>query len=254
MSRLTFPRSPEDYLDYTLTLPQGRTPDTLVVYLHGFASDQQGEKVLYLRDRFTAAGCAHLAFDHRGHGRSSGTMKELTVSRNLEDVEAIITAHGAGYRRRILVGSSMGGQAVAWYAARHPDQIAASILIAPGFRFLDRRMKELGPQGMAKLNRDGEIAYQNEWVCVTIGKELFEDAGQYDVDRLIAAYRTPTLIIHGTNDDSVPFEDSIDFIQRSTARPLELLLLAGGDHRLNEYKETLFSAAQAFLHRLRLLD
>ena len=254
MSRLTFPHSPKDYLDYTLTLPKGRTAETLVVYLHGFASDQQGEKVLYLRDQFVAAGCAYLAFDHRGHGRSSGTMKELTVSRNLEDVEAIIAAHGAGYRRRILVGSSMGGQAVAWYAARHPDQIAAGILIAPGFRFLERRMKELGPQGLEQLNRDGEIAYQNEWVCVTIGKELFEDAKDYTIDKLLAAYRTPTLIIHGTNDDSVPFEDSVDFIRRSTARPLELLLLAGGDHRLTEHKETLFSAMRDFLRRLQLLS
>jgi pimeloyl-ACP methyl ester carboxylesterase len=254
MARLTFPNSATDYLDYTLALPDGRTAETLVVYLHGFASDQWGEKVTYLRDCFTDSGCAYLAFDHRGHGRSSGTMKELTISRNLEDLEAIIAAHGAGYRRRILVGSSMGGQTAAWYAARHPDEIAANLLIAPGFRFIDRRMNELGPGGLEKLRREGAITYKNEWIEATVGPALFDDAGQYGVDGLVAAYRTPTLIIHGMNDDSVPFDDSVDFIQRAPARPMELLLIAGGDHRLSDWRETLFSAMQAFLQRLQLLD
>lgn len=244
----------DSYLDYTLTPPSdGRATKTLVIYLHGFASDQSGEKVVYLRDRFTAAGCAFLAFDHRGHGRSSGTMKELTISKNLEDLDAVIHAVGKNYSKPLLIGSSMGGQTAAWYAARHPDQVEAAILIAPGFRFIERRMEELGPKGLAQLKKDGQILYKNEWVETTIGPALFDDAGQYTVDRLLPLYRTPALIIHGTDDDSVPFEDSVVFTKLTKARPLELLLIAGGDHRLTDWRETLFSATEAFLRRLHLL-
>ncbi|MEW6325487.1 MAG: alpha/beta fold hydrolase [Nitrospirota bacterium] len=253
MARLSFPHSPNDSLDFTLTLPPNASTDTLVIYLHGFASDQLGEKVLYLRDQFIAAGCAYLAFDHRGHGRSSGTLKELTVSRNLEDLEAVLVAEGAKFQRCILVGSSMGGLTAAWYAARHPGRVAANLLIAPGFRFIERRIEELGAPGLSLLKRDGEIVYKNEYVCVTIGKALFDDAPEYTIDKLFPAYRTPTLIIHGTADESVPFDESVEFVQYAAARPLELLLIAGGDHRLNEYKETLFSAMREFLRRHRLL-
>jgi len=254
MPQLRFPRPSADHLDYTLTPPSdGRTATTLVVYSHGFGSDQFGEKVVYLRDRFSAAGCAFLAFDHRGHGRSSGTMKELTISRNLEDLEAIMRAHGDDYARRILVGSSMGGQTAAWYAARHSDEIAANVLIAPGFRFMERRIEELGPKGLEKVRKEGQIIYKNQWVEATIGPALFDDAGQYAVDRLLPLYRTPTMLLHGTDDESVPFEDSVVFAKLTKARPLELLLIAGGDHRLTDWKETLFSSMEAFLRRLHLL-
>jgi pimeloyl-ACP methyl ester carboxylesterase len=254
MARLRFPETSGDYLDYTLAqASDGRASTTLVVYLHGFASDQLGEKVVYLRGRFTGAGCAFLAFDHRGHGRSSGTMEELTISRNLEDVDALLRAHGKAYARRILIGSSMGGQTAAWYAARHPDEVAATILIAPGFRFMERRMEELGPKGLAQLKKDGRIAYKNQWVEATVGPVLFDDAVQYTVDRLLPLYRTPGLILHGTEDESVPFEDSVVFTKLTKARPFELTLIAGGDHRLTDWKEMLFSTMETFLRRLHVL-
>src|SRR3990172_7719817 len=108
MPQLRLPHSPDEYLDYTLILPKGRsTTDTLVIYVHGFASHQKGEKVLYFRDRFTDVGAAFLAFDHRGHGDSSGTMKDLTITRNLEDLEAIFSSQALNYKKRILIGSSM---------------------------------------------------------------------------------------------------------------------------------------------------
>jgi uncharacterized protein len=254
MTQLRFPHRPAEHLDYTLTVPSdGRTATTLVTYLHGFASDQSGDKVLYLRERFAAIGCAFLAFDHRGHGRSSGTMTELTISTNLEDLEAVLQHHGQGYARRILVGSSMGGQTAAWYAARHPGEIAANVLIAPGFRFMERRLEELGPKGLEQLRKEGRITYKNRWVEATVGPALFEDAGQYTIDRLLPLYRTPSLLLHGTDDDSVPFEDSVVFTKLTKARPLELLLIAGGDHRLTDWKATLFSTMEAFLRRLQLL-
>jgi len=238
-------------LDFTLTLPQRtQTPDTLVIYLHGFASHQKGEKVLYFRDRFVKMGAAYLAFDHRGHGNSSGTMKDLTITRNLEDLDTMIKTEGAGFKQRILIGSSMGGQTAACYAARRPDTITANLLIAPGFRFLQNRLKELGTKGLKKLKAEGQITIKNEWVEVTIGKELLDDAQHFTMDRLVKDYQTPTIILHGTEDGAVPFQDSVDFIQRSKARPLDLLLIAGGDHRLTDQKEVLFEHMYTFCKRI----
>ena len=251
MPQLRLPKSSHEYLDFTLTLPQmRRTSDTLVIYVHGFSSHQKGEKVLFFRERFNESGWAFLAFDHRGHGNSSGTMAELTVTRNLADLDAILLSQGARYKKRILIGSSMGGQTAALYAARHPDRITANLLIAPGFRFLQNRMRDLGPEGLKALQTKGEMTIKNEGVELTISRALLEEAKQYPVENLLADYKTPTLIIHGTEDDAVPFEDSVAFIQKSAARPLELLLIAGGDHRLTDHKETLFLAMQIFCQRI----
>jgi alpha-beta hydrolase superfamily lysophospholipase len=251
MTRIKLPGKPEEFLTYTLTLPRGtQTPDSLVVYLHGFASHQRGEKVLYFRDRFVEMGAAYLAFDHRGHGSSSGTMKDLTIARNLEDIDSVMKAKGMNFKKRVLVGSSMGGQTAAWYAARRPDLITANLLIAPGFRFLQNRLKELGPKGLKKLKADGQITIQNEWVEVTIGKELLDDARHFTMDKLVKKYRTPTIILHGTEDGSVPFQDSLEFIQRAKTKPLDLLLIAGGDHRLTNHKDVLFEHMYAFCKRI----
>jgi alpha-beta hydrolase superfamily lysophospholipase len=254
MTRINLPGKPGEFLNYTLTLPRmAQTPDTLVIYLHGFASHQKGEKALYLRDRFVEMGAAYLAFDHRGHGNSSGTMKDLTITRNLEDTDVLMNTVGADFKQRILIGSSMGGQTAAWYASRHPDSITANLLIAPGFRFLQNRLKQLGTKGLKKLKAEGQITIKNEWVDVTIGKELLEDARHFTMDRLVKDYQTPTIIIHGTEDSAVPFQDSVEFIQKSKARPLDLLLIAGGDHRLTDFKEVLFEHMSTFCRRTGIL-
>lgn len=247
MPKVQFKNSPTDSLDYTLTPPPGQTgSDVLVVYLHGFASDQSGEKPQFFRDSFNKAGAAFLAFDHRGHGKSSGRMKDLTVTRSLEDLDLILKEAGKDFPKRILIGSSMGGQTAAWYAARNPGTIAANLLIAPAFRFFQNQIREIGPEGIARIKKEGTYTLQNEWVEVTVGVDLFEDALHYPMENLLRDYLTPTLILHGTGDASVPIEDSIEFTRKSRARPSDLLVIGGGDHRLTEHKETLFQSMERF--------
>jgi len=78
---------------------------------------------------------------------------------------------------------------------------------------------------------------QNRWVDVVIAKGLIEDAARYPLEDLIAWHRTPTLIFHGTADESVPHDGSVEFVQKSTARPLDPVPIGGGDHRLRNAKE-----------------
>ncbi|HEX9757884.1 MAG TPA: alpha/beta fold hydrolase [Nitrospiria bacterium] len=254
MPKLNFSKNSNQFLDYSFTSPSGKSgTETLIIYIHGFASHQRGEKVLFLQERFNEIGTAFLAFDHRGHGNSSGTMKGLTVTKNLEDLGQIIQFQGENFKNLVLIGSSMGGQTAAWYAANHPNQIDANLLIAPAFRFLENRKRELGPQGLKSLEEKGEITIKNDWVEVTIGKELVEDAQNYPVETLLQKYQTPTLMIHGLNDESVPISDSFSFIQASKARPSELLMIAGGDHRLTQHKDTLFLYMKTFLKKMGLI-
>lgn len=240
-----------DYLDYTLTLPSGST-ETLFVYVHGFASHQRGEKALYFRDRVVEKGFAYLAVDLRGHGASSGTIRSLTLTDGLDDLSSLLAGPAALYRRIILIGSSMGGQLAAWTAVRHPNRIAANLLIAPAFSFYENRLRDLGEAGLRKLIETGAVRIKNEWIDVTVGSELIEDAKQYTMEKLLPIYRTPTLILHGTADATVPPEGSLDFIRRAAARPLDLTLIAGGDHRLSAQKEYLFELMLAFVDRLDL--
>jgi pimeloyl-ACP methyl ester carboxylesterase len=240
-----------EYVEYTLSCPSScENPDTVVVYIHGFASNQRGEKAAYFGERFVARGDAYLTFDLRGHGASSGTMEELTVTRALADVEAMLAWARERFGRLVVIGSSFGGQLAAWASARNPKAITANLLIAPAFSFYENRVRDFGPEGMARLRAEGYALVQNEWITATIGRDLVEDAEGYGLERLLPAYRTPTLILHGTEDSTVPLAGSIEFARRSAARPLELVAIAGGDHRLTEHKTTLFDYMENFMARL----
>lgn len=244
-----------EYVDYTLSCPPScDNPDTVVVYIHGFASHQRGEKALYFREGFVARGDAYLTFDLRGHGVSSGTMAELTVTRALTDVETMLAWARARFGRLIVIGSSFGGHLAAWAAARDQKLLAANLLIAPAFSFYENRVRDFGPEGMARLRAEGYALVRNEWVTTTIGRDLVDDAEGYGLDGLLSAYHTPTLILHGTEDATVPLAGSVEFVRRSAARPLELVAIAGGDHRLTDYKAVLFDHMVGFLERLDRRD
>jgi pimeloyl-ACP methyl ester carboxylesterase len=240
-----------EYVDYTLSSPAScENPGSVVIYVHGFASHQRGEKALYFGERFVARGDAYLTFDLRGHGASSGTMADLTVTRALADIETMLAWAQQRFARMMLIGSSLGGQLAAWAAARDPKRIVANLLIAPAFAFYENRVRDLGAEGMARLQAEGYAVVRNEWVTTTIGRDLVDDAQGYGINRLLAAYRTPTLILHGTEDSTVPLAGSVEFAARSSARPLELVVIAGGDHRLSDHKAVLFDYMTRFLDRL----
>lgn len=250
MARMTV-GSIGEYVDYTLSCPPScDNPDTVVIYIHGFASHQGGDKARYFGERFVARGDAYLTFDLRGHGASSGTMAQLTVTRALEDVETVLAWARARFGRAVVIGSSFGGLLAAWAAAREAKQLAANLLIAPAFSFYENRMRDLGEHGVARLRAEGYALVRNEWVATTIGLDLVEDAEGYGLDRLLSAYHLPTLILHGTDDSTVPLSGSVEFARRSTARPVELVAIAGGDHRLTDRKAVLFDYMNGFLERL----
>ena len=75
-------------------------------WLGGFRSDMTGTKAGAV-DQFGAArGLEVTRFDYSGHGRSGGDFNLGTISRWLEEAEAVFaTAEGP----QIVVGSSMGG-------------------------------------------------------------------------------------------------------------------------------------------------
>jgi pimeloyl-ACP methyl ester carboxylesterase len=257
--RLSHPVEPGGFIDYTLSHPPGGTCRGVVVYVHGFSSNQQGGgKAGALAARCREMGFAFLAFDHRGHGASSGSMQDMTVTRNVEDLDAVLSALAGSFEQCMLVGSSMGAQTAAWYAAAHPERVTACALLAPGFSFLKDQLDGLDATQLAALESQGSVRMRTRsasapaaaGVECTLGLELQRDLERHTVDALLARYRTPTLLVHGLQDDWVPWTGSVDFARRSAARPLELLLIAGADHGLREHEAEVLDAVCGFLARV----
>ena len=75
---------------------------------------------------------------------------------------------------------------------------------------------------------------------------LVTDGRAYDEAGLSAAYRTDTLILHGLRDERVPWPTSVEFISRCPHRPIDLVLLGDGDHRMQGRVDDLARLAREF--------
>ncbi len=240
--------SEPSHLDVLLDLPPDLGPDTLcLLYLHGFGSDQRGEKAVFFREQALAAGIGFCSFDFQGHGASGGDMAGLTLSRNLADVARV---HGflaeQGVRRVALLGSSMGGGTALWYTALHPDEVVAGLHIAPALELEAGLLHWAGAEGARAWEESGTIRFSNQFVSCDLGWELIRDLRTYPLADLLARHRTPCLLLQGKLDDQVPWRGVADFATRADGA-VELHLFADGDHRLTDRKERLWALMLEFL-------
>lgn len=226
----------------------GGSPPLCFLYLHGFGSVQTGEKAEFFRAAALAAGFAFCSFDFQGHGESGGGMEGLTLSRNLADLERVWRlVAGRGHKRVCLLGSSMGGGTGLWFSALHPERVVAGLHIAPALELERGLLAWAGPERARTWEESGVIHFQNEFVSAPLGWSLIEDLRAHPLEELLARYRTPTLLLQGKRDASVPWKGVVDFATRCPYEAIDLHLFADGDHRLTDRKERLWELMQEFL-------
>lgn len=196
-----------------LHLPSGEKP-SCVITCHGLFSSKDSEKFISIAEDFSAAGIAVIRFDFSGCGESSGAIADTTVSRRIEELEAV--ARYAAQTPLLgpslgLLGSSLGGFVAILYAMQHPCD-ALSIWSAP----LD--LAAIRPN---IPERDMQILH----------RDFFVDAGKYHIETDDGKL-PPLQIIHGERDEIVPCEHAKKLF--SIARvPKRLEILSRADHRIS---------------------
>jgi uncharacterized protein len=221
------------------------------LFVHGLGSHRRGDKARYFARQFNLAGRAFAAVDLRGHGDSSGEVRDITMSRMLADVAAAaawVTGRTA-CGRAALLGASMGAALAAWHGMRNPAATEALILLAPSLRFPASLTETLDPQALQRWRLGGSHRFVSEWIDLEIGRTLLDDAATYDPTELCKHLVTPTLLVHGLNDTAIPWEQSVQFLRTCARRSVDLFLVHHGDHRLTAPRELVFAVFSAWLER-----
>jgi len=110
-----------------LALDDGGRGSLPVLLVHSLAGNagQWTEQLGHLRRSHRA-----IAVDLRGHGRSEPPEDgDYSLAGMADDIAAV--AETLGLERFVLVGHSMGGGVALTYAGRHPDRVAALVLVDP---------------------------------------------------------------------------------------------------------------------------
>jgi len=251
--RIELPGGERLALDVT---PPGDARRTSALYVHGLGSHRGGEKALFLERELVARGFGYARFDLRGHGDSDGRFEELTLSRQIEDLEAVLAhlgsgAAGAPPRRVLLIGASLGALTVAWRGVTSPrragvPEVVGQVLVAPSFRIVERYLDALGESGRERWRRAGVHRFAGPWFEFDLRFDVVTDSGRYPHERLLRETTLPTLILHGTGDPSAPLRLSEEFAAGCAGRRTRLVAIEGGDHRLTACKERLLAEIVRF--------
>lgn len=216
-----------------------------IVYLHGFASHPASEKAVFYRRWFEQKGVPFIAPRLDG-----GDFANHTVSSIVKVTEQAVNELPHD-RALVIIGSSLGGLAAALYTERHQQdrRPTALVLIAPAFDVAALWRARLGPEHLARWQRDGELELRDEqgrWVYGEAFARLrygfYEDAVRYE--RMQWTFTTPTLVFHGAKDEQVPLETSQRF---ADAPNVQLVVYGQGKHALSESLVDMRTHIEGFL-------
>jgi pimeloyl-ACP methyl ester carboxylesterase len=111
-----------------LTPPDGRTPATTAVLLHGLLTDSLASYYFTVAPALAAAGIDVVMYDHRGHGRSERPFSGYRLADFVTDLERLLDRLAIAGPVH-LVGNCFGGTVAFEYAVRHPERVAGLVLI-----------------------------------------------------------------------------------------------------------------------------
>jgi len=176
-----------------------------------------------------------LRFDQRGCGLSDREVADISPEAHVRDLECVVDA--AGLDRFAIWGASQGSAFAIAYAARHPERVS-HLLLYGGFargwakrgsaaeiaqRETQLKLIELGwgsdepsfrqvftTQFMPDASLEVIRAFTELMPLTSSAKNaarIFLTNGGIDVQDEARKVRCPTLVVHGTGDLRIPFEE-----------------------------------------------
>ena len=220
------------------TMPDGRRisyrhiagAGPALVFLPGYMSDMDGGKATALFGWAQEQGRECLLLDYSGCGRSAGLFADGTLSRWTEEVLALIEAQVTN--GVILIGSSMGGWLMLLAGEKLGDRLHGLVGIASAPDFTDWGRSDADK---ARLEAGETVFDPNPYGPEpTPMHAAFWADGQRRrrLDREIPI-DCPVRLIHGFDDEDVPWEVSQRLVVALRSRDVHLTLVKGGGHRLS---------------------
>jgi alpha-beta hydrolase superfamily lysophospholipase len=202
----------------TLHRPAGYGPFSLVIGSHGLLATGDSAKQIALADLLARQGIAYFRFDHRGCGRSAGDLHTATTFKgrcqDLTNAARKLLQRSDLRRPLALFGSSFGG-AVCLGCAQTLNAAAIVTLAAP-----------IASEGIDAAAIEDLIAAQ------PYPGALDREGLRFDLSTEVKALSN-LMIVHGTADRVVPFDNAVR-LHAAARKPKMLLELPGGDHRISD--------------------
>ncbi|MDO4532975.1 MAG: alpha/beta fold hydrolase [Coriobacteriia bacterium] len=213
------------------------TVKRVIVFCHGFAGhkDTKSAETFAARAVTKRKGTAVVVFDWPAHGEDA--RKNLL----LEDCNTYLGIVIDYVKRRFETdelyanATSFGGYLMLKYLSEHGNPFRKVALRCPAIDMLSTLQKAIISQGDWEKLAAGKPILVGFDRLVKIGPQFIEEVRENDIrQRPFFDYADDILIVHGTADEVVPFEDSVAF---ADANVIELVPVEGADHRFHDPKK-----------------
>ncbi len=209
----------------------------VIVFCHGFGGHKDNKAAETFANRAVAKrkGTAVIVFDWPCHGDDA--RKNLL----LEDCDTYLTVvldyarEHFGTDELYAYGTSFGGYILLKYLLDHGNPFRKIALRCPAIDMYDTLLGAVATDDDRAKIAAGKPVLVGFDRKVKIGKQFLDQLQQADIrSHDFFDFADDLLIIHGTADDIVPFEDSASFADDNV---IELVAVEGADHRFRDPKK-----------------
>lgn len=191
-------------------LTNSNVTNKIVIMCHGIRGNKdECGAFIKLSKKLQEIGYSSFRFDFNGHGESEGLDKDVTILKEINDVESTINMlKEKGYSEFILLGGSFGAGIISlipfekynikslilWYGCLDYDYARYGNL------FTEENRKEALEKGyyISKSINSGEE--------FRFGLELFDETYKYKPYENLKKCDLPKLFVHGNIDKALPYE------------------------------------------------
>lgn len=200
-------------------LPKKSTNQAIIL-AHGITVDKDEDGIfISLAKLLESKGFAVFRFDFRAHGESEGEPIELSIKGEVEDLSAAVEeVEKKGYSSIGLLGASFGGGASALYAEKNQDKLRCLCLWNPCLNYDHCFLNPTLPWIKERKGHMKKDFAEKGWSTIgsrkyVVGKKLFDEMETLFPYKELRKIKIPTIVVHGTKDTYVPYEDSKEYIK-----------------------------------------
>lgn len=213
--------------------------ETAIIFLHGFPSSCQGFTASRILTAAAKTNYLMLIFSFSHTPPSEGKFEDKLMSKEVDDIKYAIDFLDKNYKYQqlVLIGHSTGAIDASLYAYRD-KRIQKLILMGAEsdtrhsvrYDFTDQQVRDFWTKGKIIYNAPGKWYHRKK-----LKRAFYDEFFTLNIPGAIKRYKRPLLIIHGENDEAVPFFNAKELFALAN-KPKKLAIIKGSDHRFSHPK------------------
>lgn len=227
-----------------------------IIQAHGITADMdEGGMFERLAHRLAETGFDVLRFTYRGHGRSGGTQRGVTIAGEMLDLQAALDVAYSRLTKPLGIVAASFGAVSTCLLLPYIRELYGLVLWNPVLDLKRTFVEPTLPWGRSNFNeenikhlrKDGYLLLDNSF---EIGQVLYEEMKHYDPYRYFVQSSIPSIIIHGNKDTYVPYD--VSSIACSEHSNCKMYTIEGSDHGFDsrEKEDTAITITTQWLEEL----